>query len=276
MPYAFCNGVNLYYEVAGTGHPVVLIQGLGGDGASWALQRDALAVSFQVVTLDNRGVGKSDKPAGPYSTPQMADDVVALLDELGIAHAFMMGCSMGGMIAQEIGLRYPERVSGLNLIATYSEVDSYATRWFDVQRYLAEHSNKEFRVRQSSLWLFHPQFFEQKPEEVRRIEEGLIENAQPLEAYIAQWEACVQHNTTARLAQLPMPVLVCVGRDDVITHVEMSRQLHSRIPQSDLVVLEGCGHGLLWEKPDDVNEPAIRFFTTALEMCCQKGVTGAS
>lgn len=264
MPSARCNGINLHYEVAGSGYPVILIQGLGGDGASWALQRDALAPSFQVVTFDNRGVGQSDKPAGPYTTELMARDVVALLDHLGIEQAVVMGASMGGMIAQELALRWPARVRGLNLICTYSEVDPFCQRWFDVQRYLAEHGSKEFRVRQSTLWLFHPHFFAQQPEEIARIEEALIENAQPLDAYLGQWEACVRHNTTARLGQLGMPVLICVGRDDLITHVEMSRRLHALIPHSQLEVLEGCGHGLLWEKPDEVNRLARSFLSTIL------------
>jgi pimeloyl-ACP methyl ester carboxylesterase len=260
MSIAHCNGINLHYEVAGSGYPVILIQGLGGDGASWAFQRDALAQSFRVVTFDNRGVGKSDKPEGTYTTELMAADTVALLDHLGIDHAFIMGASMGGMIAQEIALRWPQRVRGLNLICTYSEVDPYCVRWFDVQRYLAEYGSKEFRVRQSSLWLFHPQFFEQQPDEIVRIERSLIDNAQPLHAYLAQWEACVRHNTTARLGQVSMPVLVCVGRDDIITHVEMSRRLHASIPQSRLALIDGCGHGLLWEKPDEVNQLALDFF----------------
>ncbi|SRR5579883_309282 len=264
MPTARCNGINLYYESVGSGYPVILIQGLGGDGASWALQRDALMSSFQVVTFDNRGVGRSDKPAGPYTTALMAEDVAALLDHLGIAQAFLMGASMGGMIAQEFALRWPERVRGLNLICSYSEVDPYCVRWFDVQRYLAENAGKEFRIRQSSLWLFHPRFFEQQPEQIAQTEQSLIDNAQPLEAYLGQWEACVQHNTTARLGRLQMPVLICVGRDDIITHVDMSRRLHALIPHSRLEVLEECGHGLLWEKPDEINRLAMDFFTATL------------
>jgi 3-oxoadipate enol-lactonase len=262
VPTARCNGITLYYEIAGRGDPVILIQGLGGDGASWSLQRDALASSFQVITFDNRGVGQSDKPAGPYSTALMAEDTIALLDHLGIRQAFVMGASMGGMIAQEMGLRRPERVRGLNLICTYSEVDPFCARWFEVQRYLAEHTSKESRIRQSSLWLFHPLFFEQQSDQIAQTEQSLIENAQPLDAYLAQWEACMQHNTTERLGQLRMPVLICVGRDDLITHVAMSRRLQALIPQSRLVVLEGCGHGLLWEKPDEVNQYALEFFAS--------------
>jgi len=264
MPTAECNGINLYYEVTGSGAPIVLIQGLGGDGASWSLQRDALLQEFQVITFDNRGVGKSDKPVGPYTTAQMAEDTMALLDHLGIERAFVMGASMGGMIAQEIGLRWPDRIRGLNIICSYSEVDPFAVRWFEIQRYLAEQGSKEFRIRQSSLWLFHPRFFAQNPEEIVRIEQGLIENAQPLHGYIGQWEACMSHSATDRLGQLHMPVLVCVGRDDIILHVEMSRSLHRLIPHSQFAVLEDCGHGLLWEKPDEVNRLALDFFIEIL------------
>ncbi len=260
MPIATCNGIDLYYEVEGSGVPVVLIQGLGGDGASWSMQRDALTPRFQVIAFDNRGVGRSGKPPGPYTTTLMAEDAWALLDHLGIDHAFLMGCSMGGMIAQEMALSRPDRVLGLNLIATYSEVDPYCARWFEVQRHLAEHGSKEFRIRQSALWLFHPHSFAALPEEIANIEQSLMENEQPLDAYLGQWHACVHHSTTARLGQLHMPVLICVGRDDIITHVEMSRRLHAAIPQSRLVELEECGHGLLWEQPGEVNRHALGFF----------------
>jgi 3-oxoadipate enol-lactonase len=265
MPIARCNGIELYYEIEGTGVPLLLIQGLGGDGASWSLQREALAPRFQVITFDNRGVGRSDKPEGPYTTALMAEDTLALLDHLNIDRAFVMGCSMGGMIAQEMAISRPERVLGLNLVATYSEVDPYCTRWFEVQRHLAEHGSKEFRIRQSSLWLFHPHSFAALPDEITRIEQSLMENEQPLDAYLAQWHACVHHSTTARIGRLRMPVLICVGRDDSITHVGMSRRLHALIPHSRLVELEECGHGLLWEKPEEVNRHALDFFLSVAE-----------
>jgi pimeloyl-ACP methyl ester carboxylesterase len=265
MPIAKCNGIHLYYEVEGNGTPLLLIQGLGGDGASWSLQREALAPRFQVITFDNRGVGRSSKPPGPYTTELMAEDTWALLDHLGIERAFLMGCSMGGMIAQEMALSRPDRVAALNLIATYGEVDPYCARWFEVQRHLAEHGSKEFRIRQSSLWLFHPHSFAALPEQIADTEQALMENDQPLDAYLGQWHACMHHSTTARLGQLRMPVLICVGRDDIITHVEMSRRLHAAIPRSRLVELEECGHGLLWEKPEDINRHALDFFLSVSE-----------
>src|SRR5436309_1495995 len=105
----------MFYVEAGAGDPLVLVMGFGGDHLAWGLQIPAFAAKYRVVAFDNRGVGQSDAPDAPYTTPMMADDTVGLMDALGIARAHVCGVSMGGMIAQEIALRHPERVPGAEL-----------------------------------------------------------------------------------------------------------------------------------------------------------------
>ena len=126
MPHASVNGIRLYYEEHGTadGDPLLLIPGTGSHSGSWAVLLPALA-RFRVIALDNRGAGRSDVPPGPYTTRLMADDAAALLAHLGIARTHVIGRSMGGMIAQEPALAYPERVARLVLFATWARPYAY-------------------------------------------------------------------------------------------------------------------------------------------------------
>ncbi|MEX0998454.1 MAG: alpha/beta fold hydrolase, partial [Thermodesulfobacteriota bacterium] len=115
MPYAQVNGVKLYYEVHGEGDPVILICGLGSQLQSWATQVPIYSKHFKVIVFDNRGSGKSDKPEEKYLTSDMADDTAALMEELGIESAHIVGKSMGGMIAQWLAIKYPKKVQKLVL-----------------------------------------------------------------------------------------------------------------------------------------------------------------
>ncbi|MCK5654501.1 MAG: alpha/beta fold hydrolase, partial [Dehalococcoidia bacterium] len=121
MPKAKVNEVNIDYAVHGQGEPLVLIQGLGGPRSGWIFQTRAFGKYYRVITFDNRGVGKSDKPGGSYTVRTMADDTIALLDYLGVDKAHVLGISLGGMIAQEIAINYPERVRKLILACTAAE-----------------------------------------------------------------------------------------------------------------------------------------------------------
>jgi pimeloyl-ACP methyl ester carboxylesterase len=110
--------VTIAYGVRGRGSPLVLIQGVGVGRWGWDPMAAQLALRFQVLTIDNRGIGASDTPPGHYSTRMMAEDVLAVLDHAGIQQASLVGTSLGGMIAQELALAHPERVDKLVLVAT--------------------------------------------------------------------------------------------------------------------------------------------------------------
>src|SRR5439155_245441 len=128
MATATVDSIELYYEEHGRGDPLLLIMGLAADSTAWMFQVPDFAERYRTITFDNRGVGRSSKPPGPYTIHQMADDAAGLLDALRIARAHVLGVSMGGMIAQELALRHPERVRGLVLACTYPEPDVEAER----------------------------------------------------------------------------------------------------------------------------------------------------
>src|SRR4029077_10122354 len=113
MTTAKFDSIELYYEEHGRGDPLLLIMGLAADSTAWIFQVPDFARRYRTITFDNRGVGRSSKPPGPYTIHEMADDAVALLDALDVRRAHVVGVSMGGMIAQEIVLRHPSRVRGL-------------------------------------------------------------------------------------------------------------------------------------------------------------------
>ena len=126
MPIAKVNGININYMVAGQGEPLVMIAGFSADQSLWKSQLPAFKKQFQMVIFDNRGVGKSDKPQGPYSPKMMSEDTIKLMDYLNIKKAHILGHSMGGLIAQEIAINYPERVMKLILASTWAYQDNDA------------------------------------------------------------------------------------------------------------------------------------------------------
>src|SRR3990172_8424249 len=125
MPTARIGDINIYYQEAGAGDPLVLLMGWGGDHTAWALQVQAFSPEFRCISPDNRGAGCSDQPDAPYAIRLMADDTVGLLDALGIDRAHVAGLSMGGMIAQEMAITSPGRVRTLQLHATLARVDPF-------------------------------------------------------------------------------------------------------------------------------------------------------
>src|SRR5438093_13759231 len=120
MSVAKVGTIDLYYDEQGSGDPLLLVMGLAADSAAWMFQVPDFARHHRTIVFDNRGVGRSAKPPGPYTIHEMADDTVGLLDALGIARAHVVGVSMGGMIAQELALRHPERVARLVLAMSFA------------------------------------------------------------------------------------------------------------------------------------------------------------
>ena len=131
MPKTMVDGCNIYYEEVGQGQPLVLIMGLGADNTAWKEHYDAYKAHFRCILVDNRGAGQSDKPQGSYTTKQMAKDTIGVLDALNIDKAHFSGISMGGAIAQEIGIEYSERVKSLSIVSSWAKCNVYMTRVFE-------------------------------------------------------------------------------------------------------------------------------------------------
>ena len=131
MPVISTNGINLHYQECGSGEPVLLIMGITAPGSVWEKHAEVWSETFRCILPDNRGVGRSDQPTGPYSSAQMAEDFIGLLDALGLQQVRVVGCSMGSIIAQQLALRHPQRVRSLVLMCPWARCDAYARGIFE-------------------------------------------------------------------------------------------------------------------------------------------------
>lgn len=261
MPKVRVRDISIYYQEAGAGNPLVLLMGWGGDHTAWALQVPAFSGEFRCITPDNRGAGRSDQPDIPYTIRLLADDTVGLLDALGLSRAHVAGLSMGGMIAQEIAINHPERVLTLGLHATAARLDQYVRAVGEsLIRAWAALSREEY-VRSLLPWILSPRTYEERPDLVELMVQRLAEHPYPasLAGLTRQAEACWAHDTLDRLDRIRCPTLITVGAEDIFVPLRFSRVLQERIPGAELLVIEGRGHGYLWEQAEVFNAACLAF-----------------
>ena len=260
MPVARINDIDVNYKLEGEGREtIVLINGLADDLETWAFQAgDFLAAGYRVLRFDNRGIGASSKPAGPYSSRMLADDAKALVDSLGITDFHLMGVSMGGMIAQEYALAYGTDLRSATFACTYAAPGPFCSRMFDMWAGMAAVLGVAYVMRDVTLWAFTLPFFEQRGEELAEFETAMAYMDQPVHAYLGQLAVIQQHDTTSRLSQLAVPALVLAGEDDILIPVALSRRLHEQIPGAGWATTRG-GHACLWEHPAEFNKTFLEF-----------------
>jgi pimeloyl-ACP methyl ester carboxylesterase len=260
MPFAKVNDIDLHYKLDGDGaETVVLINGLADDVETWFAQMDDfLSAGYRVLRIDNRGIGASSKPAGPYSSRMLADDAKALVDLLGVADFHLMGVSMGGMIAQEYALAYPGDLRTATFGCTYAAPGPFCSRMFAMWADLAPVLGVPFVMRDVTLWAFTLPFFENRGSDLEEFETAMRYIDQPVHAYLAQLAVIQNHDTTDRLSQISVPSLVLAGAEDILIPVALSRRLHEGVPGSQWATTKG-GHACLWEHPAEFNKTFLDF-----------------
>jgi 3-oxoadipate enol-lactonase len=260
MPHADVNGISIHYRLDGEGEEtLVLINGLADDLETWAFQMDDfLAAGLRVLRFDNRGVGHTDMPSGPYTTRLLADDTKALVDWLGITDFHLLGVSMGGMISQEYALAYGQSLRSLVLACTYAQPGPFCGRMFSLWADLAPRLGVPFVMRDVTLWAFTNELFEEREGELAEFEAGMADLPQPVDAYLAQLASIRTHDTTGRLDGIATPTLVLAGESDILIPVALSRSLQQQIPASEWKTVKG-GHACLWEHPQPFNATVIDF-----------------
>jgi 3-oxoadipate enol-lactonase len=263
MPFATVTGLRLYYEWHGAeaGIPVVLVMGLGGDSTAWPLQVAALTPRYRVLVFDNRGAGQSDAPDVAYTTRGMAEDLLALLDKLGVDHAHLLGLSLGGAIAQEAALAAPARFASLQLHSTWAGPHPYFHALVNAVRAVRLELDSESFYRALSVWLFTPACFVNQPELVETVVQRATGNPHPVtrHAYLRQTEAILRHDARDRLHRIRCPTLVAVGSQDLITPPFLAADLAGGISTARLQTLPDLGHGALWEDPETFNRVCLSF-----------------
>ena len=266
MPTAHVNGVALNYAIDNEevgGETVVLVNGLADDLESWAFQIPALVeAGFRVLRFDNRGIGQSDAPAGPYSSRQMADDAKGLVDHLGLTGFHLMGVSMGGMIAQEYALAYGSDLRSLTLACTYGTADPFCQAMFAMWADLARGMGVPFVMRDVALWAFTGPFFEDRPDDAAEFASAMAQLPMSLDAYLAQLAVIQGHDALGRAGAINVPTLVLAGEEDILIPVRLSRRLQAAIPGAHWAETPG-GHACLWESPEPFNAAFIDFVRSA-------------
>ena len=260
MPMAKVNDIDLHYKLDGDGEEmIVLINGLADDVETWFAQLDDfVAAGYRVLRIDNRGIGASSKPAGPYSSRMLADDAKALVDLLGVTEFHLMGVSMGGMIAQEYALAYPDDLRSATFGCTYAEPGPFCSRMFAMWADMAPVLGVPFVMRDVTLWAFTLPFFDERGGDLAEFETATRYMDQPVHAYLAQLAVIQNHDTTDRLGQITAPSLVLAGEQDILIPVALSRRIHDGIPGSEWATTKG-GHACLWEHPAEFNKTFLDF-----------------
>jgi 3-oxoadipate enol-lactonase len=255
------DGTNIAYGVWGRrgGSPVLMIQGLGVDHRGWALQRGAFGRRHRCYAPDNRGTGRSDAPPGPYDLQRMALDALAVLDAEGVERAHVVGASMGGVIAQILGVLHPDRVQSLTLACTACHHHEWR------RELLAEWANVVGARGMAGLmddgmrWLIGPRLQRRFGVFVNVLARVLVQTDP--HAFVAQVDAILDAPDELRF-QLPsvaVPTLIVTGSQDTLTPLGDAEELAELIEPSQLYVLRGAAHGLMAEAPNAFNDVVLRF-----------------
>jgi len=244
--------VKIAWERHGAGAPLLLIHGLGYARWGWEPVLEGLARSFDVILFDNRGIGESDAPPGPYTAAELAVDALQVLDEAGVERAHVLGTSLGGMVAQELALSHPARVDRLVLACTtpggpesfpmpeqtVALMQSGATLRRFVENALAPEPDQEI---------------------VERILRHREATAQPLEAWTAQAAAGAAFDALDRVAGIAAPTLILHGTADAVVDSRNTALLALRIPDARVELFPGGGHLFFWEQPERFVEVVTEF-----------------
>ena len=262
MPYAYANGIKLYYEERGTGDPLLLIMGITAPGSVWEKHVAHWEPHFRCILFDNRGVGQSDKPAGPYTSAQLADDSAGLLDALNIPSARVVGVSMGGIIAQQLALRHPEQVQSMVLMCPWARCDRPGKAIFRHMMHAKRLRPEEF-TNFMQLLIYHPSSWDndtlyQELIAGQRVA-AMDPFPQPLHGLEGQAHACMDHNVLADLPKIRQPCLVIGGEDDCFVPAARVREVADAIPNAELHLYEQAAHVFHWEKLNDFNPRALRW-----------------
>jgi len=252
------NGIQIYYEISGSGPHLILIEGLGVATWIWEKQLPAFSKHFTTVVYDNRGAGLSDKPEGPYTIAQLADDLAALMDTLGIEKAHILGISMGGFIAQDLALRYPEKVDRLVLVSTSAGGPDHVPMSMEALSLLLQEEGEPRDLYRRKLSLAFTPSFLQSPE-VERLIDVRLQNPQPRAAYLAQVRAGTHFNLSDKVKNIGAKTLIAAGTEDLLVPVANARNLHEKLPGSQLILYPELGHQFFVESAEKFNRDVISF-----------------
>ncbi len=261
MPYVTTNGIRMYYEEEGKGDPLLLIMGITAPGSVWEKHVVSWKKKFRCIMPDNRGVGLSDVPRGPYTSRQMADDHAGLLDALQVEKVRVVGCSMGSIIAQQLAIHHSHKISSCVFMCPWAKCDAKARAIFTNMISCKEKLTAEEFSLYIQLLIFSKSYWD-NPENVDALRQARVEasqafNPQSLQGLQSQAMACITHNVIDDLHKVKQPSLVIGGHEDIFTPPWMANELANNLPNAHLHLYERYGHAFHWEALDDFNHRII-------------------
>jgi pimeloyl-ACP methyl ester carboxylesterase len=264
MPTETVRDIAVHYETEGSGDPLVLIPYLSADHACYAFQTPEYAKQFTCVAVDLRGAGTTDKPAGPYSMEQIADDVAGLMEVLDLDRAHVAGVSFGAAAGMWLAAKYPERVASLSLHSAWVKTDPFlatVVRGWQVMAG-ALGSVADMVIQGIFPWCFTPEMYAEKPEFVAGLEDFVRGRPpQPVDAFLSQSEAVLAHDAEAQLGRIVAPTQVTFGRWDLVTSTRFAPALTQGIKGAELFVFERLSHAGLHEDAEEFNRVTLEFLT---------------
>jgi pimeloyl-ACP methyl ester carboxylesterase len=261
MPRLRAGGVELVYEEAGRGAPLLFVSGTSVDRSIWGGQVAHFARHYRCITFDNRDVGESTIASAPYTMRDLAADTAALLEALDLPAAHVVGHSLGGAVAQELTLLAPDRVRTLTLVGTWAKNDAYSTGVFHAWKYMREKLAPREFLESFLLFGVGHTFLN-----IVGIEQlvgmfATLPNPQPAEAFVRQVDADLGHDTLSRLGKIGIPALVVAGDEDNIFKPHHHRALAEAIPGARFAMLPAVGHTPPIENAESFNRTLEEFLS---------------
>jgi pimeloyl-ACP methyl ester carboxylesterase len=256
------DGLTINYDVQGAGEPLLLIPYLSADHACYAFQLPAYTEHFSCIALDLPGTGESDKPPGPYSTDTYADQVAAFMGAIGVERAHVAGVSLGAGVGMHLAARHPERVRSLSLHSAWDVSDAYLRTIVEMWRELASSmpAVADMVIDGILPLCFTPEAYVERPEFIAAIADFVRSRPpQPLDAFMAQSDAALNHDASAVVGEIAIPTLITVGACDLVCSPRFAKRMNTAIAGSELVVFDHLSHGGLHEDPETFNRTTLEF-----------------
>lgn len=264
MPSVLAGDLSVNYETTGTGEPLILIPYLAADQACYAFQVGDYAKHFTCISVDLRGAGLTDKPAGTYTTELFADDIASFMHAIGVERAHIMGLSLGAATGMWLAAKHPEKVLSLSLHSAWPKTDLFLRTAVEGWRVMAKalDSVPEMVIQGIFPWCFTPELYAAKPDLIASLADFVRGRpVQPIDAFMRASDAVINHDAVAQLGRINAPTQITFGRHDVVTSTRFAEQLNHGIRGSEVVVFEGCAHAPIYEHVEEFNQRTLAFLT---------------
>lgn len=259
MPTIQSSDAEIFYEVSGSGSPVMLIAGLGGVGASWGPQTALFARNHTVIVPDHRGTGRSTHTAKGQTISQHAADFAAIIEKVGAGPVHLVGSSTGGAITQAMALDHPKLVRSATIASSWSRVDPFFRRQFAARAQMIASAGVQAATEMGALFLFDPRFQMTNQPVVQAWVDATVKGASQADIALKRMDMILAHDRLDDLGRIKCPTMVIVGEADFCTPPHLSEQMAKAIPGCELVKLPG-GHFFYMEHPQVFHERVEAFF----------------